>query len=268
MIKLIASDLDGTLLDSGKKLPSDFFEVFDELERRGITFAVASGRTYSAVEHLFPEEYRGRLTYICDNGACTYQGERLTEVFPLDRATYVELLDACERIGGFKLVVCAMGGVYHLNSGDEFSDAVGLFYKHHSPIDELREIDDTVFKLAVCDERGTYTHGKPALDEIFGARLNVQVSGEIWMDVMGAGVSKGNALKALQKRLGVTAAETMTFGDYFNDLDMLLAADWSFCPENGHEEIKKLTRFVCADCDHGGVISSIKKYALNKELTV
>ena len=268
MIKLIVSDLDGTLLDSNKQLPRDFFPTFDELERRGITFAVASGRTYSAVEHLFPEEYRGRITFICDNGACLFQREELTEVFPLDMATYTELLDACGRIGGFKLVVCAKGGVYHLDSGDEFSNAVGLFYKNHSAIDDLRAINDTVFKLAVCDERGTYAHGKPELDKIFGDRLNVQVSGPIWMDVMAAGVSKGVALKALQKRLGVTGAETMAFGDYFNDLDMLLAADWSFCPENGHEEIKKQTRFVCADCDHSGVITSIKKYVLNEELTV
>lgn len=268
MIKLIVSDLDGTLLNSDKKLPSDFFEIFDELERRGIAFAVASGRTYSAVDHLFPEEYRGKISFICDNGACTYHSEKLTHVFPLDRATFGELLDACEGIGGFKLIVCAEGGVYHLRSSDEFSDAVGKFYRDHLTVDDLREINGAIFKLAVCDERGTYVHGKPELDKIFGDRLNVQVSGDVWMDVMAAGVSKGNALKALQKRLGVSGAETMAFGDYFNDLDMLLAADWSFCPENGHEEIKKQTRFVCADCDHGGVIESIRKYVLNGELTV
>ena len=268
MIKLIVSDLDGTLLNSKKQLPPDLFETLDELERRGIVFAVASGRTYSAVDHLFPEEYRRKISFICDNGACTYRAEKLTEVFPLDRATYDELLDACERIGGFKLVVCAADGVYHLDSGDEFSNAVGLFYRNHSATDDLRGVKDTIFKLAVCDERGTYAHGKPELDKIFGDRLNVQVSGPIWMDVMASGVSKGNALKALQKRLGVTSAETMAFGDYFNDLDMLLAADWSFCPENGHEEIKKQTRFVCADCDHGGVVESIRTYALNEEQTV
>ena len=227
MIKLIVSDLDGTLLNSENRLPSDFFETFDELERRGVAFAVASGRTYSAVDHLFPEEYRGKISFICDNGACTYYSEKLSHVFPLDRATFEELLDACEDIGGFKLVVCAESGVYHLRSSDEFSDAVGKFYRNHSAVDDLHGINDTIFKLAVCDERGTYAHGKPELDKIFGDRLNVQVSGEIWMDVMAAGVSKGNALKALQKRLGVTGAETMAFGDYFNDLDMLLAADWS-----------------------------------------
>lgn len=271
MIKLIASDLDGTLLDSEKRLPPDFFDVLDELERRGIVFAVASGRTYSAADHLFPEEYRKKLVFICDNGACTYYGGKPAHIFPLDRPTYTELLDACGSIGGFRLVVCAEGGVYHLQYTDEFFGEVGRFYRNHYEIADLRAVDDTIFKLAVCDERGTYAHGKPELDKIFGERLNVQVSGEVWMDVMAAGVSKGAALKALQKRLGVTAAETMAFGDYFNDLDMLKCADWSFCPENGHEEIKKQCRYVCADCDSGGVTESIKRFALydnNGEVTV
>lgn len=263
MIKLIASDLDGTLLDSEKRLPSDFFDVLDELERRGITFAVASGRTYSAADHLFPEKYRGKIAFICDNGACTYLNGELVHMSPLDRAVYEELLDACDGIGGFKLVVCAAGGVYHLNLSDEFYDAVGKFYRCHTVVEDLRAIDDTIFKLAICDERGTYTHGKPQFDRIFGDRLNIQVSGEVWMDVQASGISKGNALKALQKRLGVTSAETMAFGDYFNDLDMLQSADWSFCPENGHEEIKRQCRFVCADCDRGGVVESIRKYVLS-----
>lgn len=267
MIKLIASDLDGTLLDSRKSLPPDFFETFDEFERLGITFAVASGRTYSAAEHLFPEEYRKRMTFICDNGACTYRGDKMTHVFPLDRSTYEELLDACDGIGGFRPVVCAESGVYHLKSSDGFFEDVGKFYKHHRVIDDLREVDGTIFKLAVCDERGTYAHGKPELDRIFGDRLNIQVSGDVWMDIMAAGVSKGAALREIQKRLGVTSEETMAFGDYFNDLDMLMAAEWSFCPENGHEEVKRQTRFVCADCDHNGVIESIRKYALNYEET-
>lgn len=268
MIKLIASDLDGTLLDSEKRLPPDFFDVLDELERRGIVFAVASGRTYSAADHLFPEEYRKKLVFICDNGACTYRGGEPVHIFPLDRPTYEELLDSCGKIGGFKLVVCAEGGVYHLRGSDKFFEDVGKFYRNHQDVEDLRAVRDTIFKLAVCDERGTYAHGKPELDKIFGDRLNVQVSGDVWMDVMAAGVSKGAALKALQRQLGVTAAETMAFGDYFNDLDMLFSADWSFCPENGHEEIKKQCRFVCADCDHGGVVEEIRRYALGGEITV
>ncbi len=55
MTKLIASDMDGTLLDDNKQLPGDFYETIDKLAEKGVRFTVASGRTYNAVEHLFPE---------------------------------------------------------------------------------------------------------------------------------------------------------------------------------------------------------------------
>lgn len=263
MIKLIASDMDGTLLDDDKNLPADFFEVLDELERRDIVFTVASGRTYTAVDHLFPEEYRSKIAFICDNGACTYLKGKPVNVNALDRQVFEELLDACEKIGGFRVVVCAEGGVYHLKSTDEFSEEVGRFYRNHVAVEDLHSIKDTVFKVAVCDERGTLAHGKPELDRIFGDKLNVQVSGEIWMDVMTAGVSKGKALRELMKTLSADRSETMAFGDYFNDADMLTSADWSFCMENGHEEVKKLCRFVAPDNNSGGVTQCIRKYVLD-----
>lgn len=262
MIKLIASDLDGTLLDDEKRLPGDFFEVLDELWARGIIFVVASGRTYSAVEHLFPEEYRDKISYICDNGACTYTkgpGKTADGIFPLDRGLYEELLEKCGQIGGFDLVVCASSGVFHENDDEEFSRDVGLYYKQHEVIDDFRKIEGDIYKLAIGDKLGTVTHGKPIIDSIFGERLNVQASGEAWMDVMAGGVSKGRALRALQEKLGISREETMAFGDYFNDVEMLAAAEYSFCMENGSEEVKKLCRFIAPE---GGVTKCIRELAL------
>ena len=95
MIKLIASDMDGTLLNDRKELPGDFFEVFDELERRGIKFTVASGRSFDAVAHLFPEEYRTRLDFICDNGANVIHEGKQVSVTPLDRPCIVYSARSC-----------------------------------------------------------------------------------------------------------------------------------------------------------------------------
>ena len=262
MIKLIASDMDGTLLDDEKRLPEDFFPVLDRLIEKKITFTVASGRTYSALEHLFPEEYREKLSFICDNGAATVLNGKFTNVFPLERDVYERLVSVCAKTGDFILVVCAQSGVYHLDLGEDFSNEVGRFYKFHMPVTDFLDVKDTVYKIAVCDKKGTLHHGKPFLEGIFGDELNVQASGEIWMDVMAGGVSKGTALRALQKTLGVTREETMAFGDYFNDADMLRSADFSFCMENGHEDVKKLCRFIAPDNNSGGVTQCIKKYAL------
>ncbi len=267
MIKLIASDLDGTLLDDKKRLPKDFFEVLGKLNERGIHFAVSSGRTFGAVGHLFPEEYRGKMDFICDNGACILLGGKLTKVYELERGVFEALLSACEEIGDMRILVCAHSGTYHLSYDSEFDAEVAKYYKNHIVTDDLRSIDETIYKIAVCDRRGTMEHGKPALDSIFGDKLNVQASGEVWMDVMAAGINKGAALTGLREALGITKEETMAFGDYFNDVEMLSAAGWSFCMENGHEDVKKLCRYIAGSNNEGGVTKAIRQYALG-EVTV
>lgn len=266
MIKLIATDMDGTLLDDKKNPPGDLLEVLDVLNERGIRFAVASGRTYRAVEYMFPEKYRKNICFICDNGARTVLDGKSVNVVPIEREVYLKLLSECERIGGLTPVVCAESGEFHRRNDEEFFNEVGVYYKDHKAVEDLIKVKGKIFKLAICDEDSlALTHGKIALDAVFGGSLNVLVSGVKWMDVMAGGVSKGTALKALQEKLGVTRDETMAFGDYFNDVDMLTAAEWSFCMENGHEDVKRLCKFIAPDNNHGGVTRCIKRYVLNLE---
>ena len=72
MIQLIASDMDGTLLDADKKLPPQFPALLEELYRRDITLAIASGRSRTALLSLFGD-LAEELIFICDNGACVMQ---------------------------------------------------------------------------------------------------------------------------------------------------------------------------------------------------
>lgn len=264
MIKLIASDMDGTLLNDQKQLPPDFPEVLDRLSERGVHFAISSGRTYYALDHLFPPDIIGKMDFICDNGAVVISRGKTVSVSALPRDTFIELLDACESIGGLKVLACAGKGTYHLSESSEFNREIAKYYKYHFPVSDLRGVDDVVYKLAIFDERGTLEHGKPAIDAIFGDRLNVQASGPYWMDVMAAGVSKGSALAALQDILGVTREETMAFGDFFNDVTMLEKAHWSFCMANGHPDVKKLCRYEAPTNNECGVTKMIRKYVLNE----
>lgn len=264
MIKLIASDMDGTLLNDKKQLPGDFYETIDKLCDRGIRFTVASGRTYAAVEHLFSEEYRGKLDYICDNGAYIVHDGEVIDITPLDRATFEEFIAAAEKIGGLKLLVCAVGGTYHLRDNAEFNAEVAKFYKNHIECDDLLSVEDTIYKLAVCDMQGAQQRGKPALDAIFGDRLNIQVSGPIWMDVMAAGVSKGSALKKLSQALGIDRSEIAAFGDYYNDTDMLQTAGESFAMANGNDDIKRLSKHIADTNNNGGVTKAIREYVLEE----
>ncbi len=264
MIKLIASDMDGTLLNDKKELPFDFYSIIDSLEAQGIKFVVASGRTYNAVEHLFPEEYRTRLDYICDNGAYIMHEGKPIHITPLDRATFEEFVRAAREIGGLKLLVCAAGGTYHLHDSDDFNREVAKFYKNHIECDDLLAIDDVIYKLAVCDMQGAEHHGKPALDAIFGDRLNIQVSGVIWMDVMAGGVSKGSALAKMRELLNIDRSEVMAFGDYYNDTDMLLEAGMSFAMANGNDYIKSICTHQADTNNNGGVTKAIQRYIFHE----
>ena len=85
------------------------------------------------------------------------------------------------------------------------------------------------------------------------------MSGHHWVDLMGAGVNKGVAVRRLQERLGVTRAETVVFGDYLNDLEMLDEAAGSFAVANAHPEVLERARFRApSNLDHG-VVTTIER---------
>ena len=262
MIRLIASDLDGTLLNDKKQLPPDFFEVLDALEEKGVRFTVSSGRTYNAVQHLFPESRHRNIDFICDNGACVIHDGRVISIRELERPLFEEVLSECEKIDGIKVLVCAASATYHLTDGPKFNAEIEKFYKNHVPVENLRDVNEMIYKLAICDFQGSMTRVKPALDARFGKRLNVQVSGPLWLDVMAGGVSKGAALSELQKQLGIAKSETMAFGDYFNDVTMLAQAEYSFCMENGLEDVKKLCAHIAPTNNDCGVTKMIREYVL------
>ena len=97
-----------------------------------------------------------------------------------------------------------------------------------------------------------------------GDKLNVQVSGPIWMDVMSAGVNKGSALKQLSELLGIDRSNVMAFGDYFNDAEMLRFAGWSFAMENGHPDVKRIARYLARSNNENGVLRAVRKYAFGE----
>ena len=88
------------------------------------------------------------------------------------------------------------------------------------------------------------------------------VSGDHWMDIMNQGVNKGSALQKLQKKLGITPEETMAFGDYYNDVEMLQQAAYSFVMENANPDLRPFGRYLAKSNREYGVAQAIRQYAL------
>ncbi|MEO7768325.1 MAG: HAD hydrolase family protein, partial [Ferruginibacter sp.] len=127
-----------------------------------------------------------------------------------------------------------------------------MYYDRYDVVDDLLTVDDDQFlKIALCDlagsEGNSYQFFRKEED-----RLQVKVSGNIWLDLSHKLANKGRAIEVLQKKFGIDFEETMVFGDYLNDLEMMQQAAFSFAMENAHPDIKKVSRFVTkSNEDHG-----------------
>lgn len=267
MIKLIASDMDGTLLDEKRRLPQDFFEVINKLHERDIYFAIASGRSYIALEQFF-REYHDKLDFICDNGAYVVHKGELISVNTLTPDMVKRFICAASEIPDLKLILCGKNGTYHKFHDSKFQNEIEKYYPNHKTVESLDGIDDTIFKIAICDTHGPQNNSYPILQKALGDELNIQISGSIWADVMNRGVSKGDALADIQRKLGISKAETMAFGDYYNDVSMLQNAEYSFVMANANEDMKKYGNYIAASNYENGVMKAVREYALGEKIGV
>lgn len=257
MLKLIASDIDGTLLDDKKQLPQDFEQVLDMLEEKNIAFVVSSGRSYSALAVQFAA-YADKLSFICDNGAYIVYEGKLISISVIPDETVRDIVKCCNE-NGLMALLCGKKGTYYSCPGATHASEVAVYYNNSVFIDDLTEYDDEIFKIAVFEEDGIEDHGNVILKERFGNDVNVTLSGKCWTDLMNAGVNKGAGLRDIQKKMGISRDESAAFGDFLNDIEMLESVEYSYAMENAHPACKKAARFVIGSNNDGAVTKEIKK---------
>lgn len=258
-IRLIAVDMDGTLLDENGTVPESLWPLLIDLERRGIVFAPASGRQYATLRRTFGPA-GDDMVFIAENGTFVAQHDRELSSDVLDREVVeavVSRLRALAESEDIGVVVCGKSSAYIERTDAAFRAEAERYYARLALVDDILAHGDEVLKLAV------YAFGSsvPVADELDDVRATHQVvvSGEHWVDVMNQGIDKGEALQRLQRELGVDRSQTVAFGDYLNDLELLDAADLSFAMANAHPEILARARFRAPSNIDEGVITTIRR---------
>lgn len=260
MIKLIASDMDGTLLDDNKNLPENFKEVIQKLFDKKIRFVISSGRSYCTLKEQF-SEYIDDMTFICDNGAYIVDKGKEISISVLPKEKVIDIVKFCAELD-LTVLLCGRNGTWHNAHTKDQLVSVCQYYVNQVHMDDLTQCDDDIYKIAVLQESGIENDGYPKLLNKFGDDFNVQLSGERWSDIMNKDVTKGNALRKLENRLGIKYEETMAFGDYLNDVEMLNNAYYSFAMENSHNAVKKVANFMTGSNNDNSVMKEITKYCL------
>lgn len=265
MIKLIATDMDGTLLDEDKNIPQGFFEMLNKLKEKGVAFVVASGRSYVTLYENF-KPHSDSIDFICDNGAFVVINGGITNLDIINPEKVREIINLCAGMESIRLLLCGVKGTYHLSSDEEFDEHIKAYYINRKIEKDLLDVKDDIFKIAICDLKGPENNSFPKLYEAFGEELALQISGSYWMDVMNKGVSKGKALKKIQENLGVSYDETMAFGDFYNDIELLKRAKYSFVMENANDDMFQYGNYRAKSNKESGVLKAIEEFVFEKGL--
>lgn len=264
MVKLIITDMDGTLLNSKNEINDEFWEIQKKLSEKGVIFAVASGRPYYNLVERF-KNLKDSMLFISENGACVMHQEKEIYSNTMKREDIFFLLSICKNISGIVPILCGKTSAYveresFSNEEFNFKEEIAKYYNKLQVVENFNEVKDEFFKIAVCDflisEKNSYKYFKEYED-----RFQVVLSGKVWMDLGKIDTNKGVAINMTQKNLGISYDETMVFGDYLNDYEMMKEAKYSYAMKNAHPQLKEIANFITdKDNDENGVIDTIKKY--------
>ena len=257
MIKLIASDMDGTLLNDKNEIHEEFYKVFQELKNKNIIFAAASGRQYYNLAKRF-EKIKDDMMFIAENGTfVVYKGKELV-VNALDLNLARELIKVGRNIKDSYVILCGKKSAYIESDDKRLIEQTEKYYERYEIVSDLTKIEDDILKVTICDFAGSENNSNKYYDD-FRDKAQIAVSGEIWLDITAKGINKGVAIEEVQDLLNIKHEETMVFGDYLNDLEMMSSAYYSYAMENAHDDLKKVARFRAKKNTENGVVEKIKE---------
>lgn len=261
MIKFIAADLDGTLLDSSHDLPAGFFDLVKLMSQNDITFAAASGRQYYGVEKVF-EPVKDNMVFIAENGGIAFEKGRQIYSDPMPDEDVLEMTRAAEELAenGVRVLLSGEKSSYVTSADGEFANACKIYCARLDTVRGFGNIPngDRIIKIAIHDKNAeNFTY--PIMKK-FADRYNVMLSGSSWVDIVNMNVNKGAAVTEIMKSKGIGFDEAMVFGDYLNDYEMMSCCKYSFAMANAHPKLKEAANFTAGSNDENGVVREILKY--------
>ncbi|MBI9040066.1 HAD family hydrolase [Lutibacter sp.] len=251
-VKLVVTDMDGTLLNSKSEVSDRFFSIYKELKKLNIQFIAASGRQYYSIVDRF-EEIRDEITIVAENGAFAKHGDEELFSCEIPFKSISKTINILRKLDNVYIVLCGKSAAYIETKDEDFIKIFKNYYSEYSIVNDLTKItEDTYFKIAAYHFNCSETHIYPAVKHLEN-ELQVIVSGEHWLDISHSDANKGFAISSLQQKLGITKEETMVFGDYNNDLKMLALADYSYAMENAHPNVKRISTYETKSNNNFGV---------------
>lgn len=253
MIKLIATDMDGTLLNDDGNINEKIFDLIHSLSEKDVKFAAASGRLYSQLSKNF-EKVNTDMIFIAHNGALikyNKSGKTLYANF-IGKEEIEHVINLKPGVGE-ELFLSGESEIYIINPSENMLNKFTDFNVPVVILKSFNEIKNPIYKISYYMDEDVNPSILDYLEKNLNDTLSFVVSGDKWIDIMNKGISKGNAIKILQEKFKINKENTMVFGDYYNDLTMFKTAHYSYAMENAPEDVKKHANFIAESNNEDGV---------------
>lgn len=249
--KLIAIDMDGTLLNSKQKVSQKNIQAIQEAKSKGVYIVLCSGRAYDGIidsaKVLGINESDQYM--ICYGGSVIQNYDQ--------EVLYQRTLknENCEEIARF---------LTDKKIHYKFIDNTGTLYQSYQDWIEKHMLNPKlgIVKVLLKTRKHKLPEVLKLVHEQYDSNYFVVQTSEKELEIFPKDVNKGNALERLTKYLKISPKEVMAIGDYDNDMPMFRAAKFSVAVGNAISKVKDLSDVVVADNDHDGVAEAIEKYVL------
>lgn len=247
MIKMIASDMDGTLLRNGAQaLSGRMPRILEGLYERGILFTAASGRQYANLRNLLGS-FADKAAYICENGAfAVYRGQIIYKAV-MDRALGQSLMRDIQAAKDCEIQLSGVETAYIQPKSPAYTD-----YLVHELKNRVTVVEDIFSTREDYIKISAYVHGSRTEEwlarfrEKWGGVFTLASTCDHWIDFIPPDIHKGKAMRALMEAVQIKKEEVMAFGDNYNDLELLSCAAESYAVDTAKPEVIAACRHVCS----------------------
>lgn len=274
VVRLIVTDLDGTLLDDEKHIPNENVLALREAMENGIHVSIATGRNFHSAK-AYVQELGLDVPVVFQNGAFIYQwmGNKIIYQTSLQKEIAERVINEARKFGLFYILYGDFLDEKDMYVDMDYSGNFSTYLRQNSW--RLNVVEDVTKHLSkekglaevalVGNEELILTTLENSLDGFKDKTSIVKnnvVGNETFYEVFGPNSSKEHAMKFLFEYFKVKPEETMYLGDSYNDIGLLKMVGYPVVMQNAHKDVQMYAKYITKSNNEGGVAYAVKKWAL------
>ena len=271
MIKLIACDIDGTLLNSENQITQKNIDIIDKVMKNNIIFVPTTGRTFS----VLPEKIKNifNLKYVIfSNGAVIFDLNKNKSIYKncISKEIVIEIMNYLKKYDiAIEIYTSGKGYflkemLYKFNDYNIPKKFIEIYKKFKTPVENLSQIIEKNSDIEKIYIPWLNEHIKNKilkdLRKYWSNKIYITSSLSTNIEICANGTNKGNAVEYLSKNLNIKKDEILVLGDNLNDLEMFKLGANSVAMGNAEKEIKEIANFITLTNDESGVAYAIEKF--------